>query len=100
MLEFMDPVFGREYPMLFWGTLALQLVGLASVVIARLPCQCPLKSTVCRGLFLACLLTLAVATMAAIHAGSGVWAWCGTTFSLMAVGVSVDLRSSMAVTGF
>lgn len=93
MLESMDPL-------LFWCTLALQLVGLASVVIARLPCRCPLKSTACRVLFLACLLSLAIATMAAIHMGNGVWAWCGTTFSLMAVGVSVDLRSSMVVTGF
>ncbi|WP_254512478.1 hypothetical protein [Anatilimnocola floriformis] len=87
-------------PLLFWGTLALQLIGLASVVIARLPCRCPLKSTACRVLFVACLLSLAVATMVAIHAQNGAWAWCGTTFSLMAVGVSVDLRSSMAVTGF
>ena len=93
MLESMDPL-------LFWGTLALQLIGLASVVIARLPCRCPLKSTACRVLFVGCLLIMAVATMAAVQSHSGLWAWCGTTFSLMAVGVSVDLRSSMAVTGF
>ena len=93
MLEFMDP-------MLFWSTLALQLVGLASVVLARLPCQCPLKSTCCRALFFSCLLGVAVATMFAIQANSGSWAWCGTTFSLMAVGATLDMRSTVPVTGF
>jgi hypothetical protein len=93
MLEIRDPVF-------FWGTIALQLIGLASVVIARIPCRCPLKSNVCRGLFLACLTGLAVATMAAIQIESVAWTWYGTTFALMAVGVSLDLRSSVPVTGF
>ena len=93
MLEIRDP-------MLFWGTIAVQLIGLASVVIARIPCQCPLKANVCRGLFLACLTGLAIATMAAIQMESVAWSWYGTTFSLMAVGVSLDLRSSVAVTGF
>lgn len=93
MLEFTDPV-------LFWGTIALQLVGLASVVLARLRCRCPLKSTCCRMLFFGCLLGVAVATMFAIQAGSGSWAWCGTTFSLMAVGATFDLRSTVPVTGF
>jgi hypothetical protein len=93
MIELMDPV-------LFWGTLALQLVGLASVVLARLPCNCPLKSTCCRVCFFACLVGVAAATMLAIDARSGVWAWCGTTFSLMAVGATFDLRGTMTATGF
>ncbi|WP_425617505.1 hypothetical protein NA78x_001183 [Anatilimnocola sp. NA78] len=93
MLEFMDP-------MLFWGTIALQLLGLASVVLARLPRRCPIACTCFRTLFFGCLIGLAVATMVAIEAQSGTWAWCGTTFSLMAVGATLDLRSSLAVTGF
>ncbi|QDU27257.1 hypothetical protein ETAA8_23440 [Anatilimnocola aggregata] len=93
MLEFMDP-------MLFWATLALQLVGLVSVVLARLPRRCPLQCACFRTLFFGCLIGLAVATMVAIEAQSGSWAWCGTTFSVMAVGATLDLRSSMVVTGF
>jgi hypothetical protein len=38
--------------------------------------------------------------MVAIEARSGSWAWCSTTFSLMAIGGTLDLRSSMGVTGF
>lgn len=93
MFEVMDPL-------LFWGLLGLQFIGLASVVIARLPCRCPLKSTFCRGLFLACLLGVALATMIAINANSNAWVWCSTTFSLMAVGITLDLRSSVPATGF
>jgi hypothetical protein len=93
MLNVMDPA-------LFWGLLALQLVGLASVVLARMPCRCPLKSTCCRAVFFACLFGVAAATMLAIDARSGLWAWCGTTFSLMAVGATFDGRSTAAATGF
>jgi hypothetical protein len=93
MLDFTDPV-------MFWSMVALQLVGLASVVLARLRCQCPFKSTVCRVLFFGCLLGVAVATMFAIQAGSGSWAWSGTTFSLMAVGATLDMRGTMPATGF
>ncbi len=93
MLEFRDPL-------LFWGTLALQLIGLGSVVLARLPCRCPLQSTFCRLTFFACLFGVAVATMIAIEAHSGSWAWCATTFSLMAVGATFDLRNSVPATGF
>ena len=93
MLEIRDPMF-------FWGTIILQFIGLASVVIARIPCRCPLKSNMCRGLFLACLTGLAVATMAAIQMESVAWTWYGTTFALMAIGVSLDLRSSVPATGF
>lgn len=93
MFDVMDPA-------LFWSMLALQLVGLGSVVLARLRCHCPLKSTCCRVVFFACLFGMAAATMFAIDARSGLWAWSATTFSLMAVGATLDLRSSVPVTGF
>jgi hypothetical protein len=50
--------------------------------------------------FFACLFGIAAATMLAIDARSGLWAWCATTFSLMAVGATVDLRSTVPATGF
>jgi hypothetical protein len=93
MLESTDSLF-------FWGTIALQLIGLASVVLARMPRRCAVQCACFRTLFFGCLVALAVATMVAIEARSGSWAWCSTTFSLMAIGGTLDLRSSMGVTGF
>lgn len=93
MLEFVDPL-------IFWGVLALQIVGLASVVFARLPkSSCPIQAC-CRSLFVGCLIFVGVATMLAIGMESGCWAWCGTTFSIMAVGATFDLGSPIRATGF
>lgn len=91
---------GSTDSLFFWGTLALQFIGLASVILARMPRRCAVQCACFRTLFFGCLILVAVATMFAIEAQSGSWAWCGTTFSLMAIGGTLDLRSSMAVTGF
>ena len=92
MTEFADPS-------VFWGMLLMQVIGLGSVVLARLPHTC-IKQCYCRRLFMLCFVFLGVATMYAIGNQSGYWAWCGTTFSLMAVGGSSDLGTGMESTGF
>jgi hypothetical protein len=38
--------------------------------------------------------------MLAIGMKSGCWAWCGTTFSIMAVGATFDLGNPVRATGF
>lgn len=92
MLEFVDPL-------IFWGVLVLQIVGLTSVIFARLPESCPVQAC-CRSLFVGCLIFVGVATMLAIGIQSGCWAWCGTTFSIMAVGATFDLGGTVPATGF
>ena len=46
-----------------------------------------------RGIYVGCLVVLGLATMVAIGSGSGYWAWCGTTFSLMCVGGTFDIST-------
>lgn len=92
MIDFVDPV-------AFWGILLVQMAGLASIVLGRLPR--PGKThDYCRGIYLGCLAVLAMATLAAVMWESSWWAWCGTTFSLMAVGGTLDLGSPISPSGF
>lgn len=92
MIDFVDPV-------AFWGLLLVQLAGLSSVVLGRLPR--PGKThEYCRGIYLGCLTVLALATMSAILWDSSWWAWCGTTLSLMAVGGTLDHGSAVSTSGF
>ncbi len=92
MTEFVDPV-------AFWGLLFVQLAGLASTVLGRLPRRGKTHDY-CRGIYLGCLTVLAFATLGAVISDSGWWAWCGTTLSLMAVGGTLDLGSPFSASGF
>jgi hypothetical protein len=82
----------------FWGLLAVQVVGLISMALARLP-HSSLVHALCRGCFFGCLAIVGLATLATISAHSHCWAWCGTTFSIMAVGVTADFGTAR-VEGF
>jgi hypothetical protein len=92
MVEFVDPV-------AFWGLLIVQLAGLASTVLGRLP-RIGKTHEYCRGVYLGCLTVLALSTLSAVMWGSGWWAWCGTTFSLMAVGGTLDLGNPLSASEF
>ncbi len=83
MNEFVDPL-------VFWAAAAVQVLGLASVLFARLP-RASTAQDYGRGVYLGCLVVLGLATMVAIGSDSGYWAWCGTTFSLMCVGGTFDM---------
>ncbi len=82
MQEFVDPF-------VFWSAVLVQALGLASVLFARLP-RASTSHDYGRGVYIGCLVVLGGATMIAFGSGSGYWAWCGTTFSLMAVGGVFD----------
>lgn len=86
-------------PLSSWGIWILQFVGLASVVLARLP-QGGLTQSICRSCFFGCLAFVAVATMLAIGWRSECWIYCGVTFSLMAVGATLDFSGQLRVTEF
>ena len=70
---------------------AIQLVGLLSLLIARIT-----EGTTARSwaqlFFVFCLAMIGVITMCAIATGNGCWASCATTLSVMCVGVTLDLR--------
>lgn len=82
----------------FWSMLALQVVGLASMLLARMP-HPTLLHTWCRRLFVVCLIVVGLATIYAMGSQSSSWAWCGTTFSLMAVGGTMDLGGASRMAG-
>jgi len=83
----------------FWTVLALQVVGLASMFLARLPHPTFLHIC-CRRLFVVCLVVVGLATIYAMGLQCSTWAWCGTTFSLMAVGGTMDLGGASRIAGF
>jgi hypothetical protein len=83
----------------FWAMLALQVVGLASMFLARLP-HPTLLHNCCRHLFVVCLIVVGLATIYAMGQECSTWAWCGTTFSLMAVGGTMDLGGASRIAGF
>ncbi len=87
MIDFVDPV-------AYWGLLFVQLAGLASVVLGRLP-RPGRTHDYCRGIYLGCLTVLALATLTAVMCDSSWWPWCGTTLSLMAVGGTLDFGSTI-----
>lgn len=96
ILEF-SPMFDAADPAFFWITLALQLTGLASIFLARLE-----RSThhhYCQAFFVVCLVGMGLATCTAIGMNHGCWAWCGTTFSIMAVGATFDVGGSASWSG-
>lgn len=74
----------------FWSVLLLQVVGVASMLLARRP-QPTLLHHFCRRLFIASLIVVGLATVYSMGTHSDHWAWCGTVFSIMAVGGTMDL---------
>lgn len=83
----------------FWIMLLLQVVGLASMVLTRIPHSTLLHSC-CQKLFIVCLVVVGLATIYAMGSQCSTWAWCGTTFSVMAVGGTMDLGNASRIAGF
>jgi hypothetical protein len=79
--------------------LAIQMVGLVSMVLARMPHTSSMHA-VCRLLFLGCLVVVGLTTVVAMGCHNSCWAWSGTVFSIMAVGATADSGSAMHVNGF
>lgn len=85
-------------PVLSWCLFAVQLLGLVSMLLARMPATTSLHN-LCRTCFLGCLVVVGLATIAAtIDCQSSSWAWCATVFSMMAVGAAADLGGGTAGT--
>jgi hypothetical protein len=76
--------------LIFWSLTLLHLVGLGSMLLARLPHSHRVHA-LSQPVFLVCLVFVGVATFVTICVQSNCWVWSGTTFSLMAVGATADL---------
>ena len=77
--------------LVYWAAIAVQMIGLASVVAARMWPQSPAQ-TRCQWFFFISLAGVGLATMLALACGSGLWVSCAATLSLMSVGATLDLR--------
>ena len=77
-------------PVIFACVVALQIVGLASMAMVRLPFNAAARRC-CQVLFFTCLVVVGCATMVAVGSGSSAWLWSGTTLSVMSVGSILDL---------
>jgi hypothetical protein len=75
--------------LLFWSLALVHIVGLASMMLARLPRSHRVHALCHRG-FVACLFFVAAATIFTIITQSNWWVWSGTIFSIMSVGATAE----------
>lgn len=80
----------------FWAAVVLQIVGVASVVGARLGERFGFRLFSQR-LCYVCLLLIGSATMLAVVCGSDLWFAFATTLALMSVGATIDFGRSRRV---
>jgi|SRR5262245_620016 len=85
--------------LLFWSLALVHVMGLASMLMARLP-QSHRVHALCHRGFIACLIVVAAATMFTIIAQSNWWVWSGTIFSIMAVGATAEWGQPAEAAGF
>jgi hypothetical protein len=83
----------------FWSLAAVQILGLVSCVLTRLVEATRVASS-SRHLFLASLLVVCGATIAAMYCNSICWISCGATLSIMSVGATIDIRGRIETTAF
>lgn len=95
----MSLLLAADSALLFWSLAALHIIGLVSMLFARLPRSHRLH-VLCHHGFFACLLFVGVVTMLTILTRSNWWVWSGTTFSLMAVGATAELGQAAHMRGF
>ena len=81
--------------LLFWLFATLHLAGLASMFLARLP-HAKRGHALAQLVFFTCLVVVGMATMFTIVAQHHAWVWSGTTFSVMAVGGTLELSPARA----
>jgi hypothetical protein len=76
----------------FWAVIVVQMVGLASVAVARLTERSSVKAVFQRAFFI-CLLVVGLATMLVIRLDNSYWLSCAATLGLMSVGATIDCGS-------
>lgn len=82
-------MYGALHGVVFWGLLVMQVLGVFSVVFARL-CERSQAQNCCQRLFFVSAILLGAGTLFALALGSGWWISSGTTLSLMGLGATLD----------
>ena len=77
---------------LFATAAVIQMLGMATVVVARLSERWP-THRYCYPLCYLGLLAVGGMTLLAVAVGHGIWLSCGLTLALMAVGATLDVGS-------
>ncbi len=88
-----------SHDLLFWVLAAIQLLGVFTCVVTRLV-ESTRAAASCQMVFVASLLVMGGATMAAMYCGSICWISCGSTLSIMVVGATLDFRGNMEPSPF
>ena len=83
----------------FWTLIVIQLIGLMSVVTARLAERCNGRKC-CHILFCCCLVLVGAASVLALQLGIGYSLCCGTTLAMMGIGGTIDLRRDRPAEAF
>ena len=78
-------------PVMFWLTIAIELLALASMAAARL-CGTNRRRAVCHQFFVIMLLALGLMTVLALSSDSHSWVTSGATLSIMTVCATFDFR--------
>jgi len=73
----------------FWGMIAIMILGLLSAWIARLS-EGSRGQAVCQGLFMACLVLVGLAAVAVPQIGSGCWLLASATLPVMVLMATYD----------
>ncbi|MFO7901908.1 MAG: hypothetical protein R6U98_04555 [Pirellulaceae bacterium] len=76
---------------IFWSTMVIQLLGLGSLVAARV-CRTSWGRAMCQQFFVMMLAALGLITVLAVGADSDSWVTSGATLSIMTVCATVDFR--------
>lgn len=85
--------------LIFWLLAPLHILGLASVLLTRMPLSHRVHAF-CHHGFILCLFIVAGATLLTIVTRNNWWVWSGTTFSIMAVGATAEWGRAVQATGF
>jgi hypothetical protein len=87
-----------ETSLLGWTMGLLQVVGLLSAWLTRLNEDSP-RQTWCHGLFVSCLVLIALTTMAFVATGAHHWLPSGATMAIMVLAAVWDFRTHAAPAG-
>lgn len=89
-------MFGLSTPSAFWTMVAINAVGIISLIVARLKTSASSQSWF-HAFFFAALAMVGLAMIATVIESSGYWIWFAITVAIMVVGATVDAGYSRRV---
>ena len=77
-------------PFVFWSTIVIQVLGLASIIAVRF-CTDARRCAYCHRVFILALLALGLVTVLAAGSSGGCWVASGATLPILTVCATLDL---------